>query len=129
MDAIGWPVLLWYALMVCVGAFFVMQLLSAVVVTSLQTCSAEQKMVDQMDAEREKRRIEAGGNPDDKEGDAIDEIGKTEDEQSLEGVRKMVRLHMPAVYKIAESEKFNNFILVVIALNTIVMMTRHYPEL
>ena len=95
MDAIGWPVLLWYALMVCVGAFFVMQLLSAVVVTSLQTCSAEQKMVDQIDAEREKRRIEAGGNPDDKEGDAIDEIGKTwRTSKSLEGVRKMVRLHM-----------------------------------
>ena len=129
MDAIGWPVLLWYALMVCVGAFFVMQLLSAVVVTSLQTCSAEQKMVDQIDAEREKRRIEAGGNPDDKEGDAMDEIGKTwRTSKSLEGVRKMVRLHMPAVYKIAESEKFNNFILVVIALNTVVMMTRHYPE-
>ena len=130
MDAIGWPVLLWYALMVCVGAFFVMQLLSAVVVTSLQTCSAEQKMVDQMEAEREKRRIEAGGDPLDKgDGDAIDAMGKTwRTSKSLAGVRKLVRLHMPAVHKIAESEKFNNVILVVIALNTVVMMTRHYPE-
>ena len=28
MDALGWPVLLWYALVVFFGAFFVMQLLS-----------------------------------------------------------------------------------------------------
>ena len=64
---------------------FVMQLLSAVVVTSLQTCSAEQKMVDQIDAEREKRRIEAGGNPDDKEGDAMDEIGEDLEDEQIPG--------------------------------------------
>jgi len=44
MDALGWPVLLWYSLVVFCGAFFVMQLLSAVIVTSLQTCSAEQQL-------------------------------------------------------------------------------------
>ena len=40
----------WYALVVICGAFFVMQLLSAVIVTSLQTCSAEQDLIEQLEA-------------------------------------------------------------------------------
>ena len=50
MDGLGWPVLVWYALVVICGAFFVMQLLSAVIVTSLQTCSAEQDLIEQLEA-------------------------------------------------------------------------------
>ena len=90
----------------------------------------ENLLGEQMEEEREKRRIAAGGDPLDKgDGDAIDAMGKTwRTSKSLAGVRKLVRLHMPAVHKIAESENFNNVILVVIALNTVVMMTRHYPE-
>ena len=59
MDGLGWPVLLWYALVVVCGAFFVMQLLSAVIVTSLQTCSAEQELIEQLEKERERRRAES----------------------------------------------------------------------
>ena len=81
--------------------------------------------------EREKRADRGWRQPDDKEETAyMDEIGKTwRTSKSLEGVRKMVRLHMPAVYKIAEARKFNNFILLVIALNTVVMMTALPREL
>ena len=42
-----------------VRGVFVMQLLSAVTVTSLQTCSAEQELIEQLEKERERRRAEA----------------------------------------------------------------------
>ena len=43
-------------------------------------------------------------------------------------IRTAFRLHIPAVYDFAETDTFNNGIMLMIVANTIVMMTRHYPE-
>ena len=126
MDGLGWPVLLWYAIVVVCGAFFVMQLLSAVIVTSLQKCSAEQDLSDQLDKEREKRR-EASGLTTEKTMPwySLDAFWESE---KMASTRRVLRLHIPAVYNFAETDLFNNFIMLMIVANTVVMMTRHYPE-
>ena len=126
MDGLGWPVLLWYAIVVVCGAFFVMQLLSAVIVTSLQKCSAEQDLSDQLDKEREKRR-EASGLTTEKTMPwySLDAFWESE---KMASTRRVLRLHIPAVYNFAEADLFNNFIMLMIVANTVVMMTRHYPE-
>ena len=41
---------------------------------------------------------------------------------------KGVARHIPALYDFAETEQFGNFIMLMIVVNTVVMMTRHYPE-
>ena len=165
MDGLGWPVLLWYALVVVCGAFFVMQLLSAVIVTSLQTCSAEQELIEQLEKERERRRAEAfelqeanGGNkggdlrslavgavveksargdPDasprapprrDNESREWTPLTDFWESESMKPIRVAFRLHIPALYEVAETDAFNNGIMLMIVFNTIVMMTRHYPE-
>ena len=43
-------------------------------------------------------------------------------------IRVTCRLHIPGLYAFVESEGFNNAIMAAIVANTIVMMTRHYPE-
>ena len=139
MDALGWPVLLWYSLVVFCGAFFVMQLLSAVIVTSLKTCSAEATLADQLEMEREKRRERNAAqgrenNPEDgvaasgADAAALGAMASAWESPAMEPVRRAVRLHMPMLYDLAESEGFNNFILGCIAVNTVNMMSRHYPE-
>ena len=139
MDALGWPVLLWYSLVVFCGAFFVMQLLSAVIVTSLQTCSAEAALADQLEKERAKRRERdaAQGRENNREDGvaasgadavALGAIASAWESPAMEPVRRALRLHMPMLYNLAESDAFNNFILVCIGLNTVNMMCRHYPE-
>ena len=126
MDGLGWPVLLWYAVVVVCGAFFVMQLLSAVIVTSLQKCSAEQELSEQLDKEREKRR-EVSGLTAEKTAPwySLDALWESE---KMASTRRVLRLHIPALYDFAEKDVFNNFIMLMIAANTVVMMTRHYPE-
>ena len=163
MDGLGWPVLLWYALVVVCGAFFVMQLLSAVIVTSLQTCSAEQELIEQLEKERERRRAESfelegdlasngkgrnlrslavgpgaaatpggdarrrlGGDP--KETREWTPLTDFWESEAMTPIRTAFRLHIPAVYDVAETDTFNNGIMLMIVANTIVMMTRHYPE-
>ena len=178
MDGLGWPVLVWYALVVVCGAFFVMQLLSAVIVTSLQTCSAEQDLIEQLENERQRRRVEAydtqqgqGGdlnslavgsgaigagalvanahnnahdNPHEKHdrNPHIDHISQDPREKekpmnpfkdlwesdAMRPIRTTFRLHIPELYDLAETDGFNNAIMGMIVTNTIVMMTRHYPE-
>ena len=170
MDGLGWPVLLWYALVVVCGAFFVMQLLSAVIVSSLQTCSAEQELVEQLEKERERRRAEAfelgergfggkggdspralaagaaaamvaspgaaGGNgvlgsPRGNPNASPRELTPVTDfweSEAMGPIRTAFRLHIPALYNFAETDAFNNGIMAMIVANTVVMMTRHYPE-
>jgi hypothetical protein len=140
MDALGWPVLLWYSLIVFCGAFFVMQLLSAVIVTSLQTCSAEAQLSDQLEAEREKRRsataaqhladgvVDDAGKPGGADAAALNAMGRFWESPAMDPVRRATRLHIPKLYELAESDGFNNFILACIAVNTVNMMCRHFPE-
>ena len=130
MDGLGWPVLLWYALVVVLGAFFVMQLLSAVIVTSLQKCSEDQKLIDQLEKERDRaekqRRIDAGEKAEKSAGRWS--LAAFWESDSMASTRRVLRAHIPALYDFAETEQFGNFIMLMIVVNTVVMMTRHYPE-
>ena len=138
MDALGWPVLLWFALVVFFGAFFVMQLLSAVIVTSLQTCSQQQQVLDEIEKEEEQRREKRKAAHADEGDDTVTKLSADAmmlnaisnffASPALEPLRRVLHLHIPQVYELANSDGFNNCILICIVINTIAMMCRHFPE-
>lgn len=139
MEGLGWPVLLWYSLVVFCGAFFVMQLLDAVIVSSFQKCSAEAQLSDKLNAERLKRkdlrgarRGRGGADAEDEDqgadAQALNAVSSAWESPAMGPVRRVLRLHIPKLYEFAESDGFNNAILGCIVVNTVVMMTRHYPE-
>ena len=95
MDGLGWPVLLWYAIVVVCGAFRHAAPIGGDCHVAAEV-QREQDLSDQLDKEREKRR-EASGLTTEKTMPwySLDAFWESE---KMASTRRVLRLHIPAVY-------------------------------